>query len=464
MQVPSANIGVPAVTPVTATTLAQVIAGDLAALPIGRLVPATVTSIAPGQATLDWNGQAFSIRTRESDRPAAPALERGDVILVRVPAGTTRTLELVRPVSTEAPPTSPPRIAVVDVLSALPDRRLLVRIDNRDDATVRAPGLAPNGRYVLEIQQTSAGITVRPPADSADLPAMVAGAILRAARPPDLGSEVAPLLAELTRLIERRPGEPVPQAATSTARPPVQVPAPIREAAAAARETLAALIPNTGRPPAASELRNLVDNAGMHYEARLARLEPDSDARDVARSDLKGGLLRLLQTASALGASDAIPTVHRVVDGIEVQQATNVLAQAQGTPLMLQIPFPDAEKWRTLNLAIERDAHGEQSEYGRPGEFRMLMHVPLSELGETWIDAGLIGDRFRAILYLERSSVRERVRGELTDLRAELQSNGLSEVLLDVRSAADLPPRQRRLSHAMLAGRPDSVSVLDVRA
>jgi hypothetical protein len=33
------------------------------------------------------------------------------------------------------------------------------------------------------------------------------------------------------------------------------------------------------------------------------------------------------------------------------------------------------------------------------------MHVPLTDLGETWIDAGLAGDKFRATIYLDRAAL-----------------------------------------------------------
>ena len=127
------------------------------------------------------------------------------------------------------------------------------------------------------------------------------------------------------------------------------------------------------------------------------------------------------------------------------------------------MPFPDGGEWRTLHLALEPEHHGSRPDSDRPGGFRMLMHVPLTELGETWIDAGLSDRRFRAVLYLEKPAARERVAAELPALREELQSDGFAEVLLDVRPSRDLPARQRRQAAAMQAGRPEGVSVLDVK-
>jgi hypothetical protein len=171
----------------------------------------------------------------------------------------------------------------------------------------------------------------------------------------------------------------------------------------------------------------------------------------------------LLQAAHQLGAA-AVPAARAAVDGIEAQQAANVLAQDHGTPYVLQVPFPDAGRWRTLNLAIESEARGAAGEERHPGGFRLLLHVPLSELGETWIDAGLSADRFRAVLYLEAPAARDRVRAELAGLRTDLRADGFAEVLLDVRPAGDLPAGRRRQAAAMRAGRPDAVSLVDVEA
>jgi uncharacterized protein (DUF736 family) len=175
--------------------------------------------------------------------------------------------------------------------------------------------------------------------------------------------------------------------------------------------------------------------------------------------------MRLLQAAQDIGTAATFPAARAALDGIEAQQAANVYAQAQGTPYVLQVPFPDAGTWRTLNLAVEPEQQrGRSASDDKPGGFRLLMHVPLADLGETWIDAGMSGDRFRAVVYLDSPTARDRVRAELPGLRDELQATGFSEVLLDVRPARDLPAKQLRQAAAMTAGRPSSVAVVDVQA
>lgn len=267
------------------------------------------------------------------------------------------------------------------------------------------------------------------------------------------------------------PGTAQPDATANLSTPAV------RNAAVMVRDAVQSFMPAEDRPLNAAQLQSLVENGGLLHEAKLARLaNDDGSARDTGASpppggvthqnasapDLKEGLLRLLQAAHDLGAASQLPAARTTLDGIETQQAANVLAQAQGTPYVLQVPFPDGGQWRTLNLAIEPDRNG-QSESGTSNGFRMLMHVPLTNLGETWIDAGLAGSRFRAVLYLENAGARSQVRAELPELRDDLLGGGFGEVLLDVRSSADLPARQRQQAAAMLAGRTGSGSVLDVR-
>jgi hypothetical protein len=413
----------------------------------GRPVPANVSA-------LDANGRPIPLHVPVGS-PLGGAIQRTapHASPIRQPVDG-RTAVPASPIE-PSPASTPPRLALIDVVSVRPDGRLSVQLDGREEVVTASGEFAPGSRRVVQVERTPGGLAIRSPTDSPDLAKMVAATILRAARPPDLAATLKPLLAELTPLL--------------TANPP---PA-IRESAAAVSESLRQIIPDGNRPAGPAELRHLVEDGGLHFEAKLARLvendgEPRGDSADkverAIRNDLKGGLMRLLQAASELGTAATLPTARAAVDGIEAQQAANVLAQIQGTPFVLQVPFPDGQQWRTLHLAVEPESHGVGRDADQASGFRFLMHVPLTELGETWIDAGLTGDRFRAILYLERAPVRDRVRAELPSLQQELRAGGFAEVLLDVRAAADLPDHQRRQAQAMSVGRPGASSILDVRA
>jgi hypothetical protein len=551
MQVPTLDVATIVPVQTGAGVTARVVSGNLAQVPVGALLEATVTSVSPREVALTVNGLPFTVRPPVGLPPFQP----GAVLLVRVPTAATATnptLELALPanpapgqkptpavtsrvtegtsrtassetaaVATRATPTSPraaesvplpvvaqpPRLAVVDVVSQLPNGRVQVQIDGVEQIATASEPLASGGRYVLQVERSPAGIKLNPPPDSPKLPTEVATAVLRTPAP-TLPTALKPLQAELATLA-------APPAGGNT-RP---VPVAVRQAASAVEATLQKFLPSESRPPDAAQLRQLVENGGLHFEAKLARLvegpdapatntakpdttavpresqanptsaKPEQPAREVnvaAREpnatvaqtsdraasptirdlgpDLKGDLLRLLQAVNDVGGATRAPAAEAVVRGIESQQAANAIAQASGTPYFLQVPFPDGGQWRTLNLSLEPQYRPDQADAERAGRFRVFMHVPLNDLGETWIDAGLAGDQFRATIYLDRAEVRDRVRAALPELRTELQTDGFSEVLLDVKSSSELPAGRRRESSAMQAGRPETVSVLDVRA
>jgi hypothetical protein len=486
MQVPGLDAALQTGIPTASGVPARVLGGNLALIPLGSLLQATVTTVTPRDATLSVNGQTLTVRT-----PPGVQLQPGAALFVRVPPGAPNapnpTLELSPANAARGQQAASgtarlaaalpgaPRPAVVDVLSALPDGRVRVQIDGEEQLAASSQPLTPGNRYVLQVQPTPTGLALKPLPDSPNLPTDVATAILRSPAA-SLPAALRPLQAELATLT-------TPQ--TTGGNQPV--PAAVRDAASAVRDTLNTFLPTDPRPPGAKELQQLVENGGLHYEAKLARLaDPEAApaqsaapgdntreaasgssgagaAKDTVGADLKGDLLRLLQTVQDLGATSSAPAAQATLQGIEAQQATNTLAQANATPYLLQIPFPDGTELRTLSLSLEPQNRPDQPDAEQAGRFRMFMHVPLSDLGETWIDAGLAGDKFRATIYLDRTAVRDRVRAALPDLSTELKGDGFSEVLLDVRASEELPARHRQQAGAMQAGRPNTVSVLDVR-
>lgn len=519
-------------------------AGPTAPAPAPSPGPATV----PLQVPTPRNGPGVAV-------PAPPTAAPGPV-LTAVPTTARAPATTAAPAPPAPAPVAPEQVTVVDVLSSLPDGRVRVRIDGAEVVASQAdrqaaPLSLPPGRHLVQVERTPEGITLRPAPAAEPPPTAVAAAVLRASPPPNVPAALKPLLTELATLQTKDPATPTPPA------PPA-----VRAAAAAVTETIRTLLPSDARPPTPAQLQNLVENGGLHFEAKLAREgtparvevavgtarlageaalartdtrpvadapllpapdvpdapaaarptleagsrsdpsaarpaphadrpagpEPRTDPTSAAPApgaaggkahappapadhgpigpDLKGDLLRLIQTVNDLGGAAAaqVPVARTALDGIEAQQALNTLAQAQGTPYVLQVPFPDGEQLRTLHLALEPDRSARPDERQPGGGFRLLMHVPLSDLGETWIDAGLAQNRFRAVLYLDRPETRDRVQAELPGLREELAATGFDEVLLDVRPTRDLPAARRQQGAAMRSGRPGSGSVVDVRA
>ncbi len=396
--------------------------------------------LAPGQVQPP---PAPKSRTGQPATGSSPAVSERSA----APKATTATRIPVAAPSVPQKAAAPPQLSVVEVLPPTRDGVPQVRVDGRAPVPAESQEpLTPGAKVIAQVVRTPQGVRLipAPVADTPQVTTAVVAAILKQDRPPP----VAVALPKLVRELEQLP-------------PPLAAKPAVVRAATELRETVRTLLPDTPRPPTADELRTLVEDGGQQYEAKLARQTDGGDGP--GPRDLKGGLLKLFDAVPALAHSQ-FPAAKATLDGIEHQQASNVLSQQSGGPLVLQVPFPDGPHWRTLHLAVEPEQPDRDPAETGARPFRMLMHVPLSDLGDTWIDAGLNGSQFRAVLYLERAAVRDRVRGELPALQIDLKRSGFTDVLLDVRSTADLTDRQRQRGAAMTAGVPVSTSVIDARA
>jgi len=393
-------------------------------------------------------GQAPPVPTTKA-RPRQPDLAPS--------SGTSPERTTALPQTTARVPATPsgvprqavplPQLSVVEVLPPTADGVPRVRVDGREPVPAEsAAPLTPGAKVIVQVERTPQGVRLlpTPTADTPQVTTAVVAALLKQERPPPVSVALPKLVKELQEVPQALAAKPV-----------------VARAVADLREAVRAQLPDSPRPPTAENLRALVEDNGQRYEAKLARQADGGDGPSAA--DLKGGLLKLFQAVPALAHSQ-FPAAKATLDGIEQQQGANVLSQQTGGPLVLQVPFPDGPHWRTLHLAVEPEDRGSDADDEQARPFRMLMHVPLSDLGDTWIDAGLNGNQFRAVLYLEQSGTRDRVRGELPALQNELQSSGFTDVLLDVRPTADLTAAQRKRGAAMAAGVPESTSVIDARA
>lgn len=343
---------------------ARLVAGDLAQLPIGALLAATVTKLENNEATLSVAGKFLTIRTGLS-------LSLGDTLGVTIaPNGQ---LEIARPAA------------------SLPQTTTVL-------ASPKDPALAA--------VQT----------------------ILRGDRPPQLGESLPALRDQIVN----------------------------QPAAAKVEVVLNRMLPNEPRTMNAQELNELVRNGGQFLEAKLER-RALGERIDFPR-DLKAVLIELVASAPQLMAA------RTTLEGIEYQQAANALAQQSEGAFVVPIPFPDGPQWRTLHLAIEPDPSGPTRDEGDgPRPFRMFLHVPLTEIGETYVEAGVDGTHVRAVFYLESPTGQESLRAALPELEAELRGEGFDRAFLDVRPVGEFSDRRRQQADAMIAGRTDSQSVVDVR-
>ena len=205
-----------------------------------------------------------------------------------------------------------------------------------------------------------------------------------------------------------------------------------------------------------------MQDGGQHYEAKLGREAsgetPTAAAADRA-PDLKGGLLRLFQALPTI-AHTQFPVAQRTLESIEAQQAQNVVAKETGGAFVFQVPYVENNRWQTLNLSLEPEYETDDQGEQQAKAFRMMMQVPLSDLGETWIEAGLNDNRLFAVVYVQSQAAVNRLTPELPALKTELLNSGFSEALLDVRPVADWPERIKKRATIQ----PESGSIVDVRA
>lgn len=184
----------------------------------------------------------------------------------------------------------------------------------------------------------------------------------------------------------------------------------------------------------------------------------------MSRGDVKGLLLRALQELGAAKLTDSTVPLTQHLQAVEAQQATNLLAFAHGAPVQFQVPlFLGPGQSSTMMLGVSPDEEGKVGPDQKSTGHNIMMHLELSELGETRIDAHLTPTAVRAIFYIENSTGRAIVQDELPVLREALNGLGFHDVLLAVRSTEELPIRKQRDFAALSQGLPSSGSLLDVK-
>jgi hypothetical protein len=96
------------------------------------------------------------------------------------------------------------------------------------------------------------------------------------------------------------------------------------------------------QPLTPERLMQFVRDGGLHYESKLFRAlgENSGDLATIAHRDLKGLLLGALKDLEA-GVGGGVPrrAIAGQLDHLEVQQAVNLIAQLEGQPLQIRIPF-----------------------------------------------------------------------------------------------------------------------------
>jgi hypothetical protein len=242
--------------------------------------------------------------------------------------------------------------------------------------------------------------------------------------------------------------------------------------------------------PDAEGLAHLVQDGGLHYEAKLAQLVQSAapTPAQIAAKDLKGLLLQVQQdlseTPSARGSlspavttpgvqsRSAAPPVHtnpiefvtNYLGHLETQQALNLLAQLHDTAYQLQVPLFTGGAFSTVHLGIEPDAHAGSEDKDSPDRgYNLFFQLDLDKYGQTKIDARITARTIRVNFFVANLQAVADVRTELPALQETLRTLGFDDVLLAADPLDHCPPAKAQKFAADLAGVPNNVHLLDVK-
>ena len=380
---------------------------------------AVLQATGDGRFMIDVRGESVSLRGQQ--------LRSGEPVLIRwiaqptLPRSASESMAANQSASrTLSTDTSSKRAVVqVEVLDVLADGRLSVQIEGKRGIAVSSEPLSAGAKLVVQAETTATGWRIQPVNAGQVTVSEIATALIRSdSQTSTIGSSLQSLMNSL-------------QAGKADSATPGLL-----------QQIVARIVPENGKSPSSEQIISYLRDSGLTYEAKLAQQvdSQSSDAfRDIAERDLKAQLLNLLRDANAARTGAALDAAQTTLRSIEAQQAVNLIAQAQNGVYQLQIPLANPSQWETLRISYQQDHQGSGAGDDRSKGYDLLMHVSLSETGETWIDARVSGKQMRAVLYVEKAEARAQARSEIGDLKAALTDLGFERPLLDVRSTEDLP-------------------------
>jgi hypothetical protein len=221
------------------------------------------------------------------------------------------------------------------------------------------------------------------------------------------------------------------------------------------------------QPLTPERLMQFVRDSGLHYESKLFRAiaENSSNLAAIADRDLKGLLLGALKDLEA-GAGGSVPrrAIAGQLDHLEVQQAVNLLAQLEGHPLQIRIPFFTGAGFTDVALAVQRDGkgRGEDSRTAAEG-YTIMFLLDLDNFGRMRIEAHLKALDLRVIFYVDREDSVALLRREIPAFAATLKTMGYREVLLAAKTVNRMPQEQQHRFEALAVGVPPNIHLLNVK-
>jgi hypothetical protein len=221
------------------------------------------------------------------------------------------------------------------------------------------------------------------------------------------------------------------------------------------------------QPLTPQRLMQFVRDGGLHYESKLFRAlaENSADLTAIADHDLKGLLLGALKDLEA-GAGGGVPrrAIAGQLDHLEVQQAVNLLAQLEGQPLQIRIPFFTGAGFTDVALAVQRDGKGRGTESRKASEgYTIMFLLDLDNFGRMRIEAHLKALDLGVVFYVDREDSVLLLRREIPAFAATLRTMGYREVLLAAKTAHTMTAEQRLGFEALSLGVPADIQLLNVK-
>jgi hypothetical protein len=421
--------------------------------------PATTrATIVEGAVTLQLKGGPITIPANELPPDPGMLIRHGQntTLVLRDPlpaTGLTSPIPSPFPTSTNPAPSLPaPRIVQVEVVQQNPGNEVRVVLGGREVPAKSASPLNVGGRYLMQVERHGTEMILRPVPPGDVSTKELALAILR-------GSLSKTPVTEATRSVISQ----LPAVLAST--PEYQ---PVKAHLQRLQSTLESILPKVDSPPTADQLRTFVQDSGMKYEAKLASEVPHRNTvpqNPQSSTDLKGTLLNTLREpfAPVIEAPGFVDSVRQLVESIEANQALNVLSKFDGQGLQIHVPLPMTDAWTTLHLAINPEDSPDATDASERS-YHIMMHVEMSELGNTWIDGRIEGRTLRGVFYIENPQGRTRMLAGVPELRDSLLGAGFASVVLSVRAPHEFAPEDRSKFAALELGHPATIPLLDIQA
>jgi hypothetical protein len=149
---------------------------------------------------------------------------------------------------------------------------------------------------------------------------------------------------------------------------------------------------------------------------------------------------------------------------LEIQQAVNLLAQLEGHPVQMRIPFFTGTGFTDVALAVQRDGKGRQQNAAESlHEYTIMFLLELENFGQTRIEAHLKAQDLRVIFYVDREDSVMLLRHEIPAFASTLKAMGYREVMLAAKTANGMSQEQQHKFAALSLGVPPSIHLLNVK-